>query len=73
MLKKLIILFILIGVSMLGINYHTALVQARGENLVSDAYYGDLESVKEDVEDGAPLDFVFYFNDEEREYSAVSF
>ena len=71
--KKLIILFILIGVSALGINYHRALVRERGENLVSDAYYGDLESVKEDVENGAALDFVFYFNDDEREYTAVSF
>ena len=73
MLKKFIILCILIGVSALGISYHTALIQERGENLVTDAYYGDLESVKDDVDDGAPLDFMFYFHDDEREYSAVSF
>lgn len=73
MSKKIILIVLVFIVGGLGISYHTALVQERGENLIADAYYGDLLRVKEDVEKGAPLDFTLYFSDEEREYTDMEF
>ncbi len=50
-----------------------ALVHARAENLIAGAYYGDLDRVKEALEDGADIRFTLYFSDDEREYSHVEF
>ncbi len=73
MVNKLLIIALTVVAAGLGLSYHHSLVQESGENLVADAYYGRLAHVKDDVEDGAPLDFVFYFSDEERDYTGVSF
>ena len=73
MIRKIIIVALVIIVGALAMSYHTALINERGENLIADAYYGKLESVKDDVENGAPPDFTLYFTDEEREYHGVTF
>ena len=67
-MKKYLILVILVGVCWLGFSYRKHLQMLRGEELVTDAYYGDLVSVKNDVEQGAPLGYRFTFDDEERQY-----
>lgn len=72
-MKKYLILVILVGVCWLGFNYHKHLQMLRGEELVTDAYYGDLVSVKNDVEQGAPLGYRFTFDDEERQYENQTF
>jgi len=43
------------------------------QKLILDAYAGDLLSVKNDVEEGAPLDFEMYIQDEQRQYKGVWF
>ena len=73
MTKRIFILLIIIGVSLLGISYKIALNNERGRLLVAHAYYGDLLSVKEDIEEGAPINFTYYFSDDERDYAAVEF
>ena len=62
-----------LGVIGLTISYQQARVQARGEALIADAYYGKLDEVKDDLEDGADLNFTFLFSDSEREYTGVTF
>lgn len=44
-----------------------------GQQLVADAYNGDLNLVKEDIEDGAPLSYELDFYDNERLYDNVTF
>jgi len=73
MSKKTVIFVLVCIVCTLALSYHTALIKDRGENLIADAYYGDLVSVKDDVQEGAPLDFTLYFSDEEREYTNMEF
>ncbi len=72
-MKKLIILLLFLGVIGLAISYHQARVKALGEALIADAYYGKLDEVKDDLEDGADLNFTFFFSDSEREYNGVTF
>ena len=45
----------------------------KGKELILDAFQGDLIAVKNDVENGAPLDFELYIQDEERQYQGVWF
>lgn len=71
--RKFFLIVIILTVLFLAAGYRAALVQDRAERLIADAYYGQLEDVKEDVEQGAPLDFVLYFNDPQRDYSGVEF
>ena len=73
MKNKLIIGAIIILVSFLAITYFKQSYQEKGRTLVTDAYYGDLLAVKDDVEAGAPLDYSFYFTDDERQYNGVWF
>ena len=62
-----------VSVILLGLSYHRAFKREQGEQLIAHAYYGDLLSVKEDVENDAPLETVIYFSDEERDYHGVTF
>ncbi len=71
--RKFFLIVIILIVLCLAAGYHAALVQDRAERLIADAYYGQLEDVKEDVEQGAPLDFTLYFSDPQRDYSGVEF
>ena len=73
MIKKIIIGVLSVSVILLGLSYHRALKREQGEQLIAHAYFGDLLSVKEDVENGAPLETVIYFSDEERDYHGVVF
>ena len=73
MIKKISILLLAIGVLALAIDYRSTLVKESGEELIAHAYYGDLLSVKEAVENGAPLDYTLQFNDEERQYTQAVF
>ena len=68
MRNKWLIFLIILIVSGLMISYFKSEKEAQGRLLVRDAYYGDLLAVKEDVEDGAPLNYEFYFEDEDRQY-----
>ena len=63
----------MVAVILLGLSYHRAVKLNQGKQLIAHAYYGDLLSVKEDIENGSPLETVFYFTDEEREYHGVEF
>ena len=53
--------------------HHKQMYILRGEELVTDAYYGDLIAVKNDVEKGAPLRYRLTFDDEERQYKGQTF
>ena len=72
-MKKYIIIGVCVLVYWLGFSYRGQLRQQRGEQLVTDAYYGDLIAVKNDVEQGAPLEYVFTFEDPVRGYTVQSF
>lgn len=72
-MKKYFILVLIVGVCWLGFSYHKHLQILRGEELVTDAYYGDLIAVKNDVEQGAPLGYRFTFDDDERQYENQTF
>lgn len=72
-MKKIFILIIAAAAGWLAYSYHQAHTRELGENLVADAYYGDLTSVKNDLEEGAPLDYELYFNAEDRQYADVLF
>lgn len=73
MKTKITIIFIALAVAWLGLSYHTRLKNEMGESLVADAYYGDLLAVKNGLEQGAPLEYVLYFQDEERDYGGAEF
>ena len=72
-MKKYFVLVLCVAVCWLAFGYHRQLVISRGEQLVTDAYYGNLIDVKNDVEKGAPLDYMFTFEDPERAYSFQTF
>ena len=72
-MKKAIICLLLFIVLLLAWGYKKAAQQDLNERLIADAYYGDFVSVKNDVEEGAQLSFIFYFQDEERQYNGVEF
>ena len=68
-MKKFAIFILVFVVLALVYSYHQARQNALGEALVSNAYYGDLTAVKENLEEGAPLSHVLYFDDEDRQYT----
>ena len=72
-MKKLFIFGVIVLVSWLSITYFILNREEKGRQLVTDAYYGDLLAVKSDVEEGAPLDFEFYFQDDKRQYNGIWF
>lgn len=72
-MKKAIIFLLLLIVLLLAWGYKQAAQQDVNERLIADAYYGDLVSVKNDVEEGAQLSFYLYFQDEQRQYHGVEF
>lgn len=72
-MKKALVFLTVFAVLWLAAGHFKAKQTLLDESLVGDAYYGDLISVKNDLEDGANLDFELYFDDEERQYSAVLF
>lgn len=47
--------------------------QELNENLIAHAYYGESTAVKNDVEAGADISFVFCFSDKERTYTNTCF
>ncbi|MBR2082701.1 MAG: ankyrin repeat domain-containing protein [Elusimicrobiaceae bacterium] len=72
-MKKYLILVLIVVVCWMGFSYHKHMRILRGEELVTDAYYGDLLSVKNDVEQGAPVGYRFTFDDDERQYVNQTF
>lgn len=72
-MKKTVIFILCILVIYLAVSYRRAQIRQAGENFVTYAYYGDLLSLKDTLEHGAPLDYVFFFYDEERDYNDVYF
>lgn len=72
-MKKTVIFILCILVIYLAVSYRRAQIRQAGENFVTYAYYGDLLSLKDALENGAPLDYVFFFYDEERDYNDVYF
>lgn len=73
MKSKIIIGCIVVIVSLLAITYFHLQQEEKNRTLVTDAYYGDLLAVKDDVQAGAKLDYSFYFQDDERQYNGVWF
>lgn len=72
-MKKAAVFLVALLVIWLGLDYHFKHIEELGENLVADAYHGDLLAVKNDLENGAPLDYVLYFYDDARDYGGVEF
>ena len=72
-MKKAILFIVTLLVLALAFSYRQAQIRQAGENFVTYAYYGDLLSLKDALEHGAPLDYVFFFYDEERDYNDVYF
>ena len=73
MFKKILIFAIFVAVLGLCWGYYVHWKDEMGRQLVSDAYNGDLLAVKEDIEQGAPLTYEFYFDDDERQYYHETF
>ena len=73
MKHKIILWLIIVWVVGLDISYFKLLKEEKGRNLVTHAYNGDLLAVKEDVENGAPLDYMFAIQDETRQYDGTWF
>ena len=73
MKKKISLTLIFLFVVWLAIGYYFAQREERGRMLVANAYYGNLLAVKNDVESGAPLEYEFFFQDDERQYTSVWF
>ncbi len=72
-MKKMIVFFLLITVSVLAVSYHKAQQAQWAEDLIIAAYEGDLIGVKNLLEEGAPLNYVLYFNDPARHYENMDF
>lgn len=72
-MKKVCVFLIFLAVVWLAAGYYAVHKNALGESLVSNAYYGDLISLKNDLEDGAELTFELNFNDPDRQYHDVLF
>lgn len=72
-MKKYIVLLLGLLVCWLAFSYHKQQARALDENLVADAYYGDLISVKNAVEQGANLHYLLTFDDEDRQYVNQTF
>lgn len=72
-MKKAAIILIAAAVIWLGLDYHHKKINELGKNLILDAYYGNLLSVKEGLEKGAPLTYTLYLHDPDRGYGGVEF
>ena len=72
-MKKYVILIIILVVCWFGFSYHHRMLAWRGEQLVTHAYYGNLIAVKDEVEKGAPLNYVLWFDEDERNYKGKHF
>lgn len=72
-MKRFTIFLIVLIVLALAYSYRMARQNELGETLVANAYYGDLTAVKDNLEEGAPLSHVLYFDDEDRQYAGVEF
>ena len=72
-MKKISIILLFLAATWLGLDYYALRVQARNQNLIADAYDGNLERLKEDLEDGADLNYMLYFSDTQRDYTDVTF
>lgn len=73
MKTKIAIVLTIFIVAWLALSYRAVSKEEQGRILVANAYYGDILAVKEAVENGAPLDYEFYFSDAERQYKGVWF
>lgn len=71
--KKLTVLIVVLLVCALAWSYRQKRQEQLAAALIADAYAGDLIAVKNDLEDGAPLDYTLLFEDEERQYSGADF
>ena len=72
-MKKYIVLGLCLGICWLGFSYQRHLFMQRGKQLVTDAYYGELISVKNDLEKGAPVAYTLTFSDSQRDYKGQTF
>ncbi len=73
MSKKITICILIILVCALAWSYRQQRLERLAAALIADAYSGDLIAVKNDLEDGAPLDYTLLFEDPERQYAAADF
>lgn len=71
--KKITICIIILLVCALAWSYRQQRQEQLAATLIADAYAGDLIAVKNDLEDGAPLDYTLLFEDEERQYAGADF
>lgn len=71
--KKLTVLIVVLLVCALAWSYRQKRREQLAAALIADAYAGDLIAVKNDLEDGAPLDYTLLFEDEERQYAGADF
>ena len=71
--KKITICIIILLVCALAWSYRQKRQEQLAATLIADAYAGDLIAVKNDLEDGAPLDYTLLFEDEERQYAGADF
>ena len=72
-MKKFSVFLILCITVWLVVANHRAETNQLGTQLVADAYYGNLLDVKEDVEEGAPISYTVFIEDEDRNYNGVWF
>ncbi len=72
-MKKMLVFLTALAVVCLAAGYYAQRQNALNQSLVVNAYYGDLVSVKNDLEDGANPAFELNFDDDDRQYSNVLF
>ena len=72
-MKKFSVFLILCITVWLVVANHRAETNQLGTQLVADAYYGNLLDVKADVEEGAPISYTVFIEDEDRNYNGVWF
>ena len=72
-MKKILLCVTVLLVLWLAASYRSARQSELNENLVADAYYGDLISVKNGLEEGADITFELYFHDQDRQYDDMLF
>lgn len=72
-MKKILLCVTVLLVLWLAASYRVARQTELNENLVADAYYGDLISVKNGLEEGADITFELYFHDQDRQYDDILF
>lgn len=73
MIKKAVIAVLCMLVSFLYWQHHQAQKQLLAEHLIAAAYKGQTLEVKNLIEEGAPLEYTLYFNDEARNYKEAEF